>query len=175
MLKGKDEGDFMKLSTHILGLLVVFGAFTLIGCGNQDKSPQQMANQCIGAGNDCTQRVVSFCMTNPGACKNAAVAYNAAVDQQNPALPPNANGQPPQVLPLAQQVQQRAQNVAAAMKQSSANPMSSYYVDQSAQDIPARSAISEKLATMAVGGQSRQPASAPSSGESSAQDGNTIQ
>ena len=161
----------MKLSTHILGLLVVFGAFSLIGCSSSDKSPQQQAQKCIGMGQACTQAVVSYCMTNPASCQQAAVAYNAA----NPALPPQANGQPPQVLPLAQQVQQRAQSVAAAMKQSSANPMSSYYVDQSAQDIPARSAISEKLATMAVGGQSRQPASAPSSGESSAQDGNTIQ
>lgn len=166
----------MKLSTHIFGLMVVFGALSLIGCSNDDnKSPQKLAAECVGT-SGCTQRVVAYCMTNPGSCQQAAVAYNAAANPQNPALPPAAPGQAPQALPLAQQVQQRAQQVAAGMKQSSANPMSSYYVDPSAQDIPARSSISERLATMEVNGQNRQPSSASqSAGSGGSGDSGTIQ
>lgn len=171
----------MKLSTHILALLMIFGFVSLIGC---DNNKQATAQQCLAAGPRCVNGVVAAYMSmDPNA--RAAVLAQAQANGLNATtlngvaaqLPPGA----PQTLPLASSsaqkaaVQQQAQKVRAALKEASANPMSSYYEDPNAQDIPARSAISEKLATMAVNQESRQPASVQAPAPSSRADGDTVQ
>lgn len=168
----------MKLSTHIFGLLVVFAAFSLIGCSKDDnQSPQQTAAKCLGTPG-CTQAVVAAYMTAPPGTQAAMIQTANGVMAQ---LPPGAtvNGTAPAQLPLAaasaQQVQQQARLVQQAMASASANPMSSYYVDPNAQDVPARSAMSEQLARMAVNNQNRQPTAAPQPVAPVSQDSSSIQ
>lgn len=169
----------MKLTIHILALLTVFSAFSLIGCSdNNSTNPQVAAQKCLST-IGCPQSVLSAVGATQGqiALATQAIGATGTANGAPAVLPPAATGttttltgntSAPAVLPVSSaSIASAAAKIQKAMNEASANPMSSYYVDANAPDIPARNSQETIQTVQAIKAAIRQPAAADNSGGSS--------